>query len=119
MDFKDLKTKILAEIDRLISLYESKSTDVNTEAGLAPILGAVSMLEYSKNQINGISIDSNMSPESFLNAAIFEIEKASETRTDPLPSIGRYENPASRPGRREAGRRMINFIHRLKREIKD
>ena len=115
----DLKSKIFAEIDRLISLYESKSTDVNTEAGLAPILGAVSMLEYSKKQINGIRIDSNMPPESFLNAANFQIEEASKTNTDVLPSIGSYKNPASRPGRREAGRRMINFIHRFKRELKD
>ena len=48
MDFKDLKTKILAEIDRLISLYDSKRTHVDTDAGLAPILGAIYMLEYLK-----------------------------------------------------------------------
>ena len=54
----DLKSKIFAEIDRLISLYDSKRTHVNTEAGLAPILGAIYMLEYLKNQINGIKIDS-------------------------------------------------------------
>ena len=131
----DLKSKIFAEIDRLISLYDSKRTNVDTEAGLAPILGAMSMLEYLKNQIDGIKIESysiiyivdesqNESrslrpPASFLNAVIFQIEEASNTHTDTLPSIGSYKNPASRPGRREAGGRMINFIHRLNRELKD
>ena len=135
MDFKDLKTKILAEIDRLISLYDSKRTHIDTDAGLAPILGAIYMLEYLKNQINGIKIDSYsiihivdesqnesrsiMPHPSFFNAVIFQIEEASNTHTDAEPSIGSYKNPASRPGRREAGRRMINFIHRLNRELKD
>jgi hypothetical protein len=52
----DLKSKIFAEIDRLISLYDSKRTHVDTDAGLAPILGAIYMLEYLKNQISSLYV---------------------------------------------------------------
>ena len=130
----DVKTKLISEIDSLLSEYTTKKDNspvmLGQEADFHAILGAIDALEFLKKQIDGIDIASHAilhiveepssptirRPPSFLNEVLFWVEETLE-----LKSI--HGNPGSganaMPGREEACMRIKRFVYDLHDELMD
>ncbi len=132
----DVKTKLISEIDSLLSEYiekkDSSRVAPGEEAGYYAILGAIDVLESLKKQIDGIDIASHTilhivkesssatirRPPSFLNEVLFWVKETLELKLI-HGNPGSGANPDAMPGREEACMRIKRFVYDLHDELMD
>ena len=132
----DVKTKLIFEIDSLLSEYGEKKDSshiaLGDEAGYHAILGAIDALKFLKKQIDGIDIASHTilhiveessspvirRPPSFLNEVLFWVEETLEIKLI-HGNPGSGANPNAMPGREEACMRIKRFVYDLHDELMD
>ena len=132
----DVKTKLISEIDSLLSEYTTKKDNSpvvpGQEADFHAILGAIDALEFLKKQIDGIDTASHAilhiveepssptirRPPSFLNEVLFWVGETLELKLI-HGNPGSGANPNAMPGREEACMRIKRFVHDLHDELMD
>ena len=139
----DVKSRIILEIDNLLSEYEEKRTEEENSVWTFPdeegrekdfhaILGAIDALEFLKKQIGGIDIASHTilpiveepssavirRPPSFLNEVLLWIDETLKLKLI-HGNPGSGANPNAMPGREESCMRIKRFVYDLHDELMD
>ena len=115
MDTKAVKSKILSEIDNLLSEYISeKDSGSLRHSRESFVLGATCALDELKDNIQ----NDNQSLSDYFYSVLSYIESIrTDTRSSWYASQGSAYNPEARPGRREACRRIEKFVRNLYAKI--
>ena len=132
----DVKSKVISEIDILLSEYATKKDNSRVapgeEADYHAILGAIDALEFLKKQIDGIDIASHTilhivgepsspvirRPPSFLNEVLLWVDETLKLKLI-HGNPGSGANPNAMPGREEACMRIKRFVYDLHDELMD
>ena len=131
----DVKSKIISEIEDLLSEYTEKKDsyieDLSSDAdtGFYAILGAIDALESLKSSVEGINVSQyntmriiEESSEDFLTlrpatSFLSEVLLRIEFTLKEKKTIGSSANPHAMPGRQEACRRIKRFVYDLHDEL--
>lgn len=126
----DVKSRIISKIDSLLSEYEGKKDSDDVKRGgeetLYRVLGAIEALKRLRNQVKSIDIDrhktirivevSHRDPRSFTGFPSFLNEVLCWTEEIPKRKL-LGDNPKSTPGRREACKRIRQYVFELDNEL--
>lgn len=136
----DIKSRIISEIDDLLSEYTEKHTEKKNsvwtssddEKDAHAILGAIDALKFLKRQIEGIDITQHKvmhiveepsrpvlrRPPSFFNEVLLWIDETLKLKLI-HGNPGSGANPNAMPGRREACMRLERYVYELHDELID
>ena len=136
----DVKSRIISEIDDLLSEYTEKRTEKENsvwtssddEKDFHAILGAIDALTFLKRQIEGIDVAQHKviriveessspvirRPPSFLNEVLLWIDETLKLKLI-HGNPGSGANPNAMPGRREACMRVERYVYELHDELID
>ena len=135
----DVKSRIISEIDDLLSEYTEKHTEKKNsvwtssdEKDFHAILGAIDALGSLKKQVGSLNITQYKTmrlveepsspvirrPSSFLNEVLFWIEDTLELKLI-HGNPGSGANPNAMPGREEACMRIKRYVYELHDELID
>lgn len=132
----DIKSKIVSEINRQLSLYE-KQMDSRVNVGNKDahrVSGAIHVLENLKIQVQSLHVEdypavlivredsrsrSIIGPASFLNAVLLEIKMTLQDRDSSDGDPGSGSNSGAMPGRGEVCRRIEKFVRGLDFKLKN
>ena len=132
----DVKSRLISEIDSLLSEYTTERDNSRVapgeEADYHAILGAIDALGSLKKQIDGIDIASHTilhiveepsspvikRPPSFLNEVLLWIDETLKLKLI-HGNPGSGANPNAMPGREEACMRIKRFVYDLHDELMD
>ena len=132
----DIKSRVISEIDGLLSEYTEKKDSSRVapgnEADYHAILGAIDALGFLKKQVGGIDIASHTTlhiveepnspvirrPPSFLNEVLLWVDETLKLKLI-HGNPGSGANPNAMPGREEACMRIKRFVYDLHDELTD
>ena len=132
----DIKSRVISEIDTLLSEYTDKKDNSRVAPGdgadYHAILGVIDALEFLKKQVGGIDIASHTTlhiveepnspvirrPPSFLNEVLLWVDETLKLKLI-HGNPGSGANPNAMPGREEACMRIKRFVYDLHDELTD